>query len=163
MLRDKTIGENLRAHHETIMVTGSTPPDVVWFAARFSNGPSMSGHWTNRLLTDSSADPVTTHQGVDTILAARSGPAHADAIVAAIDTRGVTMQHLRRVLAFGCRICLLCLLLEAEAYAYIDPGTGSYILQILLAVVVGALFAIKQWWINIKGYFKKLFASDKTE
>ncbi len=45
----------------------------------------------------------------------------------------------------------------AAAYAYIDPGTGSYLLQILIAAVLGGLFAIKIFWGNIKSFFRGLF------
>jgi hydrogenase-4 membrane subunit HyfE len=31
-------------------------------------------------------------------------------------------------------------------FAYIDPGTGSYMLQIAIAFLVGALFTIKGFW-----------------
>ena len=30
-----------------------------------------------------------------------------------------------------------------EAHAYIDPGTGSFLIQILLATLFGSLFALK--------------------
>ncbi|MCX5810117.1 MAG: hypothetical protein NTX36_12245 [Proteobacteria bacterium] len=39
------------------------------------------------------------------------------------------------------------------AHAYLDPGTGSYILQVLLAVVIGGLFSIKVFWKKIKALF----------
>ena len=31
------------------------------------------------------------------------------------------------------------------AYAYLDPGTGSYFLQIIVATLLGAMYAIKQF------------------
>jgi O-antigen/teichoic acid export membrane protein len=31
------------------------------------------------------------------------------------------------------------------AYAYIDPGTGSMIVQILAAAVAGSLFYVRRW------------------
>ncbi|MFQ5495343.1 MAG: hypothetical protein ACE5EX_08160, partial [Phycisphaerae bacterium] len=34
--------------------------------------------------------------------------------------------------------------------AYLDPGTGSIILQALLGVVFGALLGLKLFWVNIK-------------
>jgi hydrogenase-4 membrane subunit HyfE len=46
--------------------------------------------------------------------------------------------------------------------AYIDPGTGSLILQMLLAVLFGSLFAVKMLWGRIKAFVKKLFCKDKT-
>jgi hypothetical protein len=39
---------------------------------------------------------------------------------------------------------LLCL--PSLASAYIDPSTGSYVLQLLLAGLLGALFALKVFW-----------------
>jgi hypothetical protein len=48
---------------------------------------------------------------------------------------------------------LASLLLVREAYAYLDPGTGSYILQILIASLFGALFILKVFWGRIVGFF----------
>ena len=45
-----------------------------------------------------------------------------------------------------------------EAYAYIDPGTGSYVLQIVIASVLAAGFVIKATWRNIMGAIGKRFA-----
>ena len=43
-----------------------------------------------------------------------------------------------------------------DAYAYIDPGTGSLFLQILIASVVSGLFVIKRFWNTIKGFFQNI-------
>jgi hypothetical protein len=48
-------------------------------------------------------------------------------------------------------------LFATEAYAYLDPGTGSYLFQIMLASLVGALFAVKTYWNKIKEFVKKFF------
>ncbi|MDX2473496.1 MAG: hypothetical protein QNL91_07265 [Candidatus Krumholzibacteria bacterium] len=37
----------------------------------------------------------------------------------------------------------------ASAHAYIDPGTGSFVIQGIIAAVVGAGFAIKVFWHRI--------------
>jgi hypothetical protein len=39
--------------------------------------------------------------------------------------------------------------------AYLDPGSGSFILQLVLAAVLGGLFIIKGYWMKIKGLFTK--------
>lgn len=52
-------------------------------------------------------------------------------------------------------------LLPRPAFAYLDPGTGSYVLQILIAAAVGAAVAIRAFWQNIKLYINKLFGGDK--
>ena len=36
------------------------------------------------------------------------------------------------------------------AYAYLDPGTGSYFIQIIIATLLGAMYAIKHYWYKIK-------------
>ena len=50
---------------------------------------------------------------------------------------------------------LASLLLARKADAYLDPGTGSYIFQILLAGLVGALFMLKMYWRKIVWFFRK--------
>ena len=45
-----------------------------------------------------------------------------------------------------------------HALAYIDPGTGSYMIQILIAFLIGALFTIKGFWRKIIAFAGKLFS-----
>jgi hypothetical protein len=59
-------------------------------------------------------------------------------------------------------VALLQLLIAPPAYAYLDPGTGSYIFQLLLAAFVGLAFVIKVFWARIKGFFAKIFTGDET-
>jgi hypothetical protein len=49
-----------------------------------------------------------------------------------------------------------------DASAYIDPGTGSLIVQAIIAGIAGGLFAIKTFWRQIKSFFSNLF-SKKTD
>lgn len=52
----------------------------------------------------------------------------------------------------------------SEALAYLDPGTGSYAFQILIAFIVGAVFSLKVYWKKIKSAFFRLFrGSDKNK
>lgn len=55
-------------------------------------------------------------------------------------------------------LTLVFFLFPARAHAYLDPGTGSYVLQLALAALVGALFAVRLFWGRIKSFFKKLFS-----
>ena len=48
-------------------------------------------------------------------------------------------------------------------YGYIDPGTGSYVVQILIAAFVALSVGIKVFWKNIKQFFEKLFSKNKKE
>ncbi len=54
-------------------------------------------------------------------------------------------------------------LVPVKAFAYLDPGTGSYIVQILLAGLFGVLFAVKLFWTNIKLFFMKTFGGNKKD
>ena len=42
-----------------------------------------------------------------------------------------------------------------NAYAYLDPGMGSIILQGLIATIAGASLTIGIYWQKIKDFFKK--------
>jgi hypothetical protein len=48
----------------------------------------------------------------------------------------------------------MVLLLPQAASAYLDPGVGSMIWQMLVAVALGAVFTLKVYWSRIKDYFK---------
>lgn len=39
--------------------------------------------------------------------------------------------------------------------AYLDPGSGSFLIQLLIAGLVGAGFLIKTYWKKIKGLFSR--------
>jgi|GEM_PF-767044 len=45
---------------------------------------------------------------------------------------------------------------------YLDAGSGSIILQAVLGVLIGALFAIKIFWHRIKAFFGALFSRGQT-
>ena len=56
-------------------------------------------------------------------------------------------------------IFVLCF--PAYAYAYLDPGTGSYFLQIIIATLLGAMYAIKHFWYKIKLFCINLLSKFK--
>jgi hypothetical protein len=49
----------------------------------------------------------------------------------------------------------------SNANAYLDPGTGSIILQAILAFIAGAAVTVSLWWMNFKIFIKKIFRLDK--
>ena len=51
--------------------------------------------------------------------------------------------------------------LTGNAAAYIDPGTGSYIIQIAIAAAVGLAFSIKVFWKKIAAFLRRTFTSKK--
>ena len=42
-----------------------------------------------------------------------------------------------------------------EAHAYLDPGTGSFIVQAIVAAIAGGLFMIKVFWQKITNRFSR--------
>jgi len=38
---------------------------------------------------------------------------------------------------------------------YIDPGSGSYLIQAIIAGILGALFYFKNIWFRIRSFFGK--------
>ena len=42
-----------------------------------------------------------------------------------------------------------------RARAYVDPGTGSYLVQVLIGLIFGAGYALKVFWGRIIHFFKK--------
>jgi 16S rRNA C1402 (ribose-2'-O) methylase RsmI len=55
-------------------------------------------------------------------------------------------------------VALLLLLSARNAFAYVDPGTGSYILQFIIAGLLGAAFVFKGFWRNIREFCSKLLS-----
>ena len=43
------------------------------------------------------------------------------------------------------------------SFAYLDPGTGSIILQTILALFAAGIVTISTWWQKVKFFFKNLF------
>jgi hypothetical protein len=73
-----------------------------------------------------------------------------------------SLMEKKLILAFFCTVIFLIGLLENPAYAYIDPGSGSYLFQIMLASLVGAVYAVKTYWVKIKEIARKFFHKDAS-
>ena len=57
----------------------------------------------------------------------------------------------------------LSLIFPQNALAYIDPGSGSYLFQLLIAFVLGGLYTIKTYWAMIRAFFNRLFSDGKKD
>ena len=42
-----------------------------------------------------------------------------------------------------------------DAQAYIDPGTGSMVIQSLVAAIAGGVFLIKTYWHKLRRFFSQ--------
>ena len=45
----------------------------------------------------------------------------------------------------------------ADNNAYLDPGSGSFILQLILAAILGGMFVLRGYWAKIRDGVRKLF------
>lgn len=50
----------------------------------------------------------------------------------------------------------ITVLFPQSSFAYIDPGSGSYIFQILIAGILGLTVSVKMFWKQISLTIKKL-------
>jgi hypothetical protein len=64
-----------------------------------------------------------------------------------------------KISSIALMIFLLITTLPQNAFCYIDPGTGSFLIQFLAAFFIGVLFALKKFWGKIKAFFSNLFGN----
>ena len=75
----------------------------------------------------------------------------------------ITTESRMKIVRLVVLLFLIQIVFPRKAYAYLDPATGSYVLQIIIAALVGGLFVIKRYFDRIKGFFKSLFSrGEKT-
>lgn len=48
---------------------------------------------------------------------------------------------------------LIILAMPTQAYAYLDPNSGSILLQVLLGGLAGLALSFRMFWENIKAFF----------
>ena len=51
--------------------------------------------------------------------------------------------------------------LSTDAYAYLDPGSGGIIIQLLIGGAVGVLAILRMYWANIKKKLSMIFIKNK--
>jgi hypothetical protein len=68
------------------------------------------------------------------------------------------MQYIGYVFRSIVIAILVTIVFAQNSFSYIDPGTGSYIFQMLIAGLLGALFALKIFWGRLKLFFINLFS-----
>ncbi len=49
----------------------------------------------------------------------------------------------------------ISIVFSQTAYGYLDPGTGSMIIQAVVAGILGGVFAIKFYWHKLLTFFRK--------
>lgn len=69
------------------------------------------------------------------------------------------MVHRNRVIAAWLAVQLIGF--SAAAHAYLDPGTGSILVQSLLAGVAGAVAVVSLYWQRVKAFLTNLRKSSR--
>ena len=58
---------------------------------------------------------------------------------------------------------LSLILYSSNAYAYLDPGTGSFILQAIMGFLAAVSAGFLYYWSKVKNFFLKLFKKNKND
>jgi len=72
-------------------------------------------------------------------------------------------QVWRPALSASCALAAAVCLLPSPAWAYIDPGTGSYLIQVIMAVFLGSLFVLKSFWKKSVRKIARIFSKRPAE
>ena len=60
-------------------------------------------------------------------------------------------------------ILLSFFILTTKAHAYLDPGTGSIILQAIIGAFASFFTSIYIFWSKVKNFYKKIFKKIKKK
>jgi hypothetical protein len=59
-------------------------------------------------------------------------------------------------------VLLLLVVSERPAHAYIDPGTASYLFQLIAGAVLGVVFVMRTYWNRIVTSVRSLVSRDAS-
>ncbi|MHB1415468.1 MAG: hypothetical protein ACYC1C_09460 [Chloroflexota bacterium] len=65
------------------------------------------------------------------------------------------LRLLITLLSVGTIFAVVC---PTSAFAYLDPGTSSYVVQMLVAGLLGGAVALKMFWRNVRLYLTNLMS-----
>lgn len=68
-----------------------------------------------------------------------------------------------RILFISSQCVLIIFVFATQAYAYIDPATGSMIIQAVLAAIAAAAVSIGIFWRRLKLFVAGLFGRKKDQ
>ena len=57
----------------------------------------------------------------------------------------------------------MLLISPENAWAYIDPGTGSYLFQLVVAGGLAAAYTLRMYWANFRNWISGRRADNQTE
>ncbi len=69
------------------------------------------------------------------------------------------MSRFRTVVALALGYLLILFVVPPRvALAYLDPGAGSYLIQILVAGLLALGLTVRVFWRSISGFFRRTFS-----
>jgi len=68
-----------------------------------------------------------------------------------------------RIATLGVMALLMILSTAGEAKAYIDPGTGSLVIQVLIGTFLAISWRFRRAWCSLMGRFFSRFSSPKDK
>ena len=60
-------------------------------------------------------------------------------------------------------IVLVLFFMTTPSFAYLDPGTGGSLLQIIIAAIAGLTAGISFYWRKLIHFIKKVFSKNKEK
>ena len=73
------------------------------------------------------------------------------------------VRRIARIAAYVCALSALWIIAAPSAHAYIDPGSSSFIIQLLVGVGAGAALAIATFWRRLRAFFARLFGREVAQ
>ena len=64
------------------------------------------------------------------------------------------------VLPLVSSVFLLLVIFERPAEAYIDPGTASYVFQVIAGAVLGGVFLLRTYWSRVTTTVRSMVSRD---
>ena len=70
---------------------------------------------------------------------------------------------MKKILTFLIYNTIAIFLIVTNAYAYLDPGTGSFILQAIIGFLAVISAGFLYYWTKVKNFFIKLFKKNNND
>lgn len=70
---------------------------------------------------------------------------------------------MKKILIFFTYNIIAIFLIVSNAYAYLDPGTGSFILQAIIGFLAAVSAGFLYYWTKVKNFFLRLFKKKNND
>ena len=70
---------------------------------------------------------------------------------------------MKKILIFFTYNIIAIFLIVSNAYAYLDPGTGSFILQAIIGFLAAVSAGFLYYWTKVKNFFLKIFKKKNND